>query len=123
MPPVLAEAHYACAANGFQRSRQKPSATYRARALGGGSGRGLGAAAVASSGRAPSGSHPLSAGHAPSTASRCPRGPPSQAVSGLRLGVPDACGFLWEETARGPLSLARILRGPGGGDPATALAS
>lgn len=48
---------------------------------------------------------PRFAGHAPSADSCHPRGPlgSGRAVGDApcRLGVPDACGFLWEEAGRG----------------------
>ena len=49
----------------------------------------------------------------PLTAACCPRGPSQSLLSvgaaPCRLGVPNACGFLWEEAARG-----RSARGFGG---------
>lgn len=57
------------------------------------------------SGHAPVGHTPPFAGHAPSADCCRPHGPPrsGRAVGDApcRLGVPDACGFLWEEAARG----------------------
>lgn len=100
----LQPTHYACAANGLGRSGQKPLALW-VRALIGGSGRGP------SSSRRPRlpatprlATPPRSAARAASAAGCCPRGPPrSGRVVGAapcRLGVPEACGFLWEEAAR-----------------------
>ena len=67
--------------------------------------------------RAPQGTPP------PLTAACCPRGPSQSLLSvgaaPCRLGVPNACGFLWEEEARG--RSARGFGGPGGEDSTTAL--
>lgn len=59
----------------------------------------------------------------PLTAACCPRGPSQSLLSvgaaPCRLGVPNACGFLWEEEAR--VRSARGFGGPGGEDSTTAL--
>lgn len=120
LPQVLEAAHYACAANGLRRDCQNlqlPELSALCEAEVGGA---WGAPCRPCFPVTP----PSSAGHAPPlTAACCPRGPSQSLLSvgaaPCRLGVPNACGFLWEEEARG--RSARGFGGPGGEDSTTAL--